>query len=103
MVMLLRQASARGVAPDYIATLLAIARAPASSAPAPDGSMLEPLTEREWEVLRLLMAGLSNAAIAQELVITVGTVKRHVNSIFGKLGVSSRTQAIARAQRLHLL
>jgi LuxR family maltose regulon positive regulatory protein len=53
--------------------------------------------------LRLLVAGLSNAAMAQELVITVGTVKRHVNSIYTKLGVTSRTQAIARAHALQLL
>ena len=49
------------------------------------------------------MAGLSNAAIAQELVVTVGTVKRHVNSIYSKLGVNSRTQAIAHAHTLHVL
>ena len=64
---------------------------------------MEPLTEREREVLRLLVAGLSNAAIAQELVISVGTVKRHVNSIYTKLGVTSRTQAVARAHALQLL
>ena len=49
------------------------------------------------------MRGLSNAEIARELIITVGTVKRHVNSIYGKLGVQSRTQAVARAQALHFL
>ena len=65
--------------------------------------LLEPLTAREREVLQLLVAGLSNSAIAQELVISVGTVKRHVNSIYGKLAVNSRTQAVARAHALHLL
>jgi len=49
------------------------------------------------------VAGLSNSAMAQELVVTVGTVKSHVNHIYGKLGVNSRTQAIARAHTLHLL
>jgi ATP/maltotriose-dependent transcriptional regulator MalT len=54
-------------------------------------------------MLRLLAMGMSNQAIAYELVIAVGTVKRHVNSIYGKLGVSSRTQAVAGAHTLHLL
>ncbi len=103
IVALLRQAYARGIAPDYVATLLSAAGAPVLAALAPARSLLEPLTERELEVLRLLVAGLSNAAMAQELVITVGTVKRHVNSIYGKLGVNSRTQAIARAHTMHLL
>jgi LuxR family maltose regulon positive regulatory protein len=49
------------------------------------------------------VTGLSNHAIARELIITVGTVKRHVNSIYSKLGVQSRTQAVARAHTLHLL
>jgi LuxR family maltose regulon positive regulatory protein len=103
IVALLRQAYTRGIAPDYVATLLSAAGAPKLPALSPTGSLLEPLTERELEVLRLLVAGLSNHAIAQELVITVGTVKSHVNHIYGKLGVQSRSQAIARAHTLHLL
>ena len=103
MVGLLRQAYAQGIAPDYVATLLSAAGVPKLPAPAPAGSLLEPLTEREREVLRLLVAGLSNQVIAQQLIVTVGTVKRHLNSIYGKLGVQSRTQAVARAQTLHLL
>lgn len=63
----------------------------------------ERLSERELEVLELLAEGLSNGQIAARLVITVGTVKSHVNSIFGKLGVSSRTQAIARARALRFI
>jgi LuxR family maltose regulon positive regulatory protein len=103
MVALLFQASARGIAPDYAATLLSAAGVTVGAAPTPARSLLEPLTEREREVLRLLVAGLSNAAMAQELVITIGTVKRHINSIYGKLGVNSRTQAIARIYTLRLL
>jgi LuxR family transcriptional regulator, maltose regulon positive regulatory protein len=64
---------------------------------------VEPLTEREVELLRLLVAGLSNAEIAEKLVIAVSTVKSHVNHIYGKLGVGSRTQAVIKAQELHLL
>ena len=84
-------------------TLLSAAGSPALAAPSPAGSLLEPLTERELDILRLLVTGLSNAAMARELVITVGTVKSHVNHIYGKLGVNSRSQAIARAHTLHLL
>jgi LuxR family transcriptional regulator, maltose regulon positive regulatory protein len=54
-------------------------------------------------VLRLIAAGQSNAQVAQALVIAVSTVKTHTNTIFGKLAVTSRTQAIARAHELRLL
>jgi LuxR family transcriptional regulator, maltose regulon positive regulatory protein len=60
--------------------------------------LLEPLTERELEVLQIIAVGASNEEIAERLVIAIGTVKRHVGNIFGKLTVSNRTQAVARAQ-----
>ena len=63
----------------------------------------EPLSERELQVLQLLAQGLSNQEIAQELVIAVDTVKRHVNHIFSKLGVHNRIQATKQAQELGLL
>jgi LuxR family maltose regulon positive regulatory protein len=66
-------------------------------------SASEPLTEREREVLRLVAAGLSNAQIADELYLAVGTVKSHIHHIYGKLLVSSRTQAVERARELDLL
>jgi len=103
MVALLRQAYARGIEPSYVAILLSSAGTPAHTALPPAGSLLEPLTERERDVLRLLMAGLPNAMMARELVISIGTVKSHINHIYGKLGVQSRSQAIARAHTLHLL
>jgi LuxR family maltose regulon positive regulatory protein len=53
--------------------------------------------------LRLLAQGCSNQAIADELVIAVSTVKKHINNIFGKLGVANRTQAINRARELDIL
>ncbi len=68
-----------------------------------DDSLVEPLTARELEVLRLIAAGDSNQAIAKKLVITVSAVKKHTGNIFGKLNVNSRTQAVARARQLKLL
>jgi LuxR family maltose regulon positive regulatory protein len=67
------------------------------------GEPLEALSERELEVLQRLAAGLSNQAIAQEFIVSVGTIKTHLNHIYGKLNVHSRTQAVARARALHLL
>ncbi len=66
-------------------------------------SLTEALSARELEVLRLVADGLTNAEIAQKLFLTVGTVKVHTSNIYSKLGVSSRTQAVAEANRLALI
>jgi LuxR family maltose regulon positive regulatory protein len=66
-------------------------------------ALIEPLSERETEVLQLIAAGYSNREIARELVIALGTVKKHINNIFGKLDAHSRTQAVARARELGLI
>lgn len=73
-----------------------------STKPQP-GELLDPLTARELEIMRLICRGYSNPEIASELVVTINTVKKHTSHIYGKLGVRSRTQAIARAQELNLL
>lgn len=73
-------------------------RAPASEQP-----LVEPLTARELEVLQLIAEGLTNQQVADRLVISVGTVKWYTSQIYGKLNVSSRTQAVARARELRLL
>ena len=65
--------------------------------------LVESLTSREMEVLQLVAAGDSNQTIADKLFITVRTVKKHITNILGKLGVSNRTQAAARARELGLL
>jgi LuxR family maltose regulon positive regulatory protein len=100
LVDLLREA--RGVAPGFVRRVLA-AIGVAEPRPAGDELLAEPLSEREIEVLALIGAGLSNAQIADRLVIAAGTVKRHLDHIYGKLEVHSRTQAVARARALKLL
>jgi LuxR family maltose regulon positive regulatory protein len=66
-------------------------------------SLTEPLTERELDVLRLLAVGQSNPEIARTLYVEVNTVKTHVKSLYGKLGVHSRVQAVRRARELTLI
>jgi LuxR family maltose regulon positive regulatory protein len=93
----------REVAPNFVDLLLhKTGQVPPRPIPA-SAALIEPLTERETEVLGLIAAGLTNREIAQELVIAVGTVKRHINNLYGKLDAHSRTQAVARARELGLL
>lgn len=66
-------------------------------------NLIEPLSEREREVLQLIAAGLSDAEIARKLFLSPSTVKRHAHNIYSKLGVSSRTQAVARSRTLGIL
>jgi LuxR family maltose regulon positive regulatory protein len=98
MAALLRHALAQGMARNYVGWLLAAFEEPAEVSP-----LVEPLTRREIEVLRLIGDGLKNQEIADRLVISVATVKRHVTNIYGKLGVSRRVQAVAQAQEIDLL
>ena len=65
--------------------------------------MVEPLSKRELEVLHLIDKGLSNQKIAEKLHVTLHTVKKHTSNIYGKLGVKSRTQAVARGRELGLM
>jgi LuxR family maltose regulon positive regulatory protein len=106
MARLLYRAVERGIAPAYAGQLLAafpsVESVPAArSKPSPD--MIEPLSEREREVLQLIAEGLSNREIAQRLFLSVSTVKVHTYNIYGKLNVHSRTQAIAEARALGIL
>jgi LuxR family maltose regulon positive regulatory protein len=109
MARLLEQAAARGIAPSYAHRLLAALDA---SVPGEEGGgppvphpqrLVEPLSRRELEVLRLLATELSGPEIAQNLVISVTTVRSHTRSIYGKLDVHSRYEAVARARELGLL
>jgi LuxR family maltose regulon positive regulatory protein len=93
----------REVAPAFVAQLLDYSGAMSEKQGYVSQPLLDPLTDRELEVLSLIAAGLSNGEIAEELVIATGTVKRHINNIYGKLDVHSRTQAVAKANDLRLM
>jgi LuxR family maltose regulon positive regulatory protein len=103
MACLLRRALSEGIVPSYVSRLLtAFGESTPPSLPVAL-ALVEPLTERELEVLRLIATGLSNREIAQELVVAVSTVKTHINHLYGKLDAKSRTQAVAQARVLDLL
>jgi LuxR family maltose regulon positive regulatory protein len=108
MARLLRQAVARGITPGYSSKLLAVSELESKGErPRPpvgvSTKIVEPLSPREVEVLHLVAEGFSNHEIADRLVVSLPTVKKHIEHIHGKLGVRSRTQAVARARELNLL
>ncbi|NIQ75445.1 MAG: hypothetical protein GWN67_12525 [Phycisphaerae bacterium] len=69
----------------------------------PKSEIVEPLSERELEVLQLIAEGLTNPEIAARLFLSLNTVKVHTRNIYGKLGAYNRTQAVARARALGIL
>jgi ATP/maltotriose-dependent transcriptional regulator MalT len=108
MARLLSTAAARGMMPNYIGKLLAAYEAERQkntcpSLPSAAPPLLEPLSQRETEVLFLIAQGLSNQEISARLCLALDTVKGHNRRIFGKLQVQRRTEAVARARALGLL
>ena len=103
MLELLRLVQKRDTASEFVSRLMAAFARQGSGVNVQPVPGLGILSEREVELLRLIAAGRSNKEIANELVIATGTVKKHLNNIFGKLGVQSRTQCVARARELNLL
>jgi LuxR family maltose regulon positive regulatory protein len=103
------RAAARGVPPDCLAKVLrafgghddrhGVGRGAAVTVP----GLVEQLTARELEVLVLLAAGMTNPRIAEQLVVTLDTIKKHVSHLLGKLGAANRTEAVARARQLSLI
>jgi LuxR family transcriptional regulator, maltose regulon positive regulatory protein len=102
MAALLKLAAKRRNAPTYLRRLLAAVVTPEGPAPVAQ-PLIEPLSERELEVLRLLGSDLSGPDIARELVVSLSTVRTHTQNIYAKLGVNSRRAAIRRAADLGLL
>jgi DNA-binding NarL/FixJ family response regulator len=100
------RAAARGesvLAPSVAARLVAQFSRLSESAPRWAQELAEPLSAREMDVLRLVASGSTNREISEKLVLSEGTVKNHITSIFAKLGVNDRTRAVLKAQELGLV
>jgi LuxR family maltose regulon positive regulatory protein len=108
MEQLLREARRRGIMPDYTSKLLGgfkegRQRSEGGSALPAAQPLVEPLSQRELDVLRLFKTELSGPEIARELVVGLSTVRTHTKSIYSKLGVNSRRAAVRRAEELGLI
>ena len=103
MVRLLHLARSRQIETEYVTELLSAMEKVAGKTQPPAQPLITPLTAREVEVLKLIEAGHSNQDIANQLVISMPTVKRHISNIYTKLGAKSRTQAIAIGKELKLI
>ena len=102
MASLLRAVAKHEIAPSYLRRLLAAVDKTQKTAPT-QPAMIEPLSERELDVLRLLGSDLDGPDIARELVVSLNTVRTHTKNIYAKLGVNNRRAAVRRAQELDLL
>jgi LuxR family maltose regulon positive regulatory protein len=109
MARLLYEVATRGIAPDYIRRLLAAfpdaepRQIDPSNTQSPKSELVETLSEREIEILKLIAEGLTNQEVASRLYLAPSTVKVHNRNIYGKLGANSRTQAVAKARAFGIL
>ena len=99
---LLAEANARGIIPEYVGKLLG-AFGNTERKVLTEQPLIEPLSEREREILMLIATGLKNKEIAEQMVISLNTVLYHTKNIYNKLGVNRRTQAILKAQEIKLV
>ncbi len=102
MASLLRAVAKQGIASRYVRRLLAAVNKTEDSTPVRQG-LIEPLSERELDVLRLLGTDLGGPDIARELIVSLNTVRTHTKNIYAKLGVNNRRAAVRRAEELDLL
>jgi LuxR family maltose regulon positive regulatory protein len=102
MAALLDVAGKRGITPGYVQRLLT-QFGPATAEPPTQQNLIEPLSERELDVLRLLATDLDGPEIASQLMVSLNTMRTHTKSIYTKLGVNSRRAAVHRAEQLQLL
>jgi LuxR family maltose regulon positive regulatory protein len=103
MTRLLYQAKSQRLGQGYASELLSILGRASGTISPPVRLLIEPLTSRELEVLKLIEAGNTNQDIADQLVISIPTVKRHISNIDSKLGAKNRTQAVSLARELGLI
>jgi LuxR family maltose regulon positive regulatory protein len=113
MYRLLTMAAERGILPETTTALSAMfpeapstantAQLKRSASPSATETLIDPLTDRECELLALIASGMSNAKLADSLFISQNTVKTHVRHLYAKLGATTRTEAVARARSLGLL
>jgi LuxR family maltose regulon positive regulatory protein len=103
MYELLRHAGSKGIESHYVAKILSKEKQESDLSDQKEQPLIDPLSDRELEILQLLADGCSNQDIAKQLIIAVGTVKAHTVSIYRKLNVNSRMQAVVRARELNLL
>lgn len=103
MAELLRQAVSKNIYLNDVNRLLAAFGSVEANSLVPVQPLIEPLSDRELEVLQNLATGMSNQAIADQLFVSIAAVKWHARNIYGKLEVSNRTQAVARARELGIL
>jgi LuxR family transcriptional regulator, maltose regulon positive regulatory protein len=101
MASLLRAAAKHGITVGYVRQLLAAVDRTQETAPSQQ-AMIQPLSERELDVLRLLGSDLDGPEIARKLVVSLNTVRTHTKNIYAKLGVNNRRAAVRRAQELDL-
>src|SRR2546430_4824918 len=102
MVSLLRALASQASAGRYARRILAISSTTDHDRPSKQ-PLVEPLSERELDVLRLLGTDLDGPEIARQLVVSLSTLRTHTRSIYSKLGVNSRRAAVSRADELNLL
>jgi LuxR family maltose regulon positive regulatory protein len=102
MASLLKTAAQRGIGHDYLSRLLAAFGGTEGRSPARQG-LIEPLSQRELDVLRLLGSDLGGPEIARELVVSLNTVRTHTKNIYAKLGVNNRRAAVRRGEELDLM
>jgi LuxR family maltose regulon positive regulatory protein len=109
MASLLYEALKREIAPEYVQRLLAAfpvsdpEKAASTKSKVDQPGLIEPLSEREIDVLQFLAKGLTNQVIATRLFLSIHTVKTHTRNIYSKLGVNNRTQAVSKARALGII
>jgi LuxR family maltose regulon positive regulatory protein len=104
MAQLLSEVATKGILPNYVSKLMAVIEAEKQKNDlSPSQQLVDPLSEREIEILNLIAAGLKNKEIAEQLIISLNTVLYHIKNIYRKLGVNKRTLAIAKAKEIKII